>query len=89
MDIYQTLDVYQASYLQHFGFQISMKENLRGRIVFSAPLTAELETALTEYPTAFVPAKQYADTIKELKRRMYSAKDNTDGERLGKDAKRE
>jgi hypothetical protein len=89
MDIYQTLDVYQASYLQHFGFQISMKENARGRIVFSAPLTQELETALTEYPTAFVPAREFANTIKELKRRMYTAKDNSEGKRLGKDAKRE
>jgi len=88
MDIYQTLDVYRASYLQYSGFQMSMKENAKGRIVFSAPLTQELESALAEYPTAFVPVKEYADAIKDLKRRMYTAKDNSEGEGLrgnGKD----
>lgn len=75
MDVYQTLDVYQAAYLQHLGFQINLKANGKGRIVFSAPLTRELEAALAEYSTAYVPAKEFANTIKDLKRKMYTAKD--------------
>lgn len=89
MDIFQTLDVYQASYLQYSGFQIVMKENAKGRIVFSAPLSQELETALSEYGSAFVPAREFANTIKELKRRMYTAKDHSEGERLGSNGKQE
>jgi len=89
MSIFQTLDVYQAAFLQHSGFQMNMKENMRGRIVFSASLSQELETALSEYGSAFVPAREFANTIKELKRRMYTVKDNSEGERLSQDGKKE
>jgi hypothetical protein len=76
MDIYTTLDVYIAGYLELSGFELNLKLNHAGRIAFSIPLKDEVQEALKEYRTGFVPAKAYADKIKDIKKRMYLTKDN-------------
>jgi hypothetical protein len=87
MDTFTTLDIYIAGYLEASGFTVSLKENFTGRITFSIALTDEVKAALADFPTAFVQAKPYAATIKELKKRMYNTKDNKQGEGLRQNGK--
>lgn len=76
MNIFTTLDIYIAGYLELSGFEVNLKLNHTGRITFSIPLTDEVQQALDEYRTGFVPVKAFADKIKNIKKRMYSTKDN-------------
>ena len=75
MNVYTTLDVYIAGYLELSGFEVNLKVNHTGRITFSIPLTDEVQETLSEYQTAFVPVKAFADKVKDLKKRMYLTKD--------------
>lgn len=76
MNVFTTLDIYIAGYLELSGFEINLKLNHTGRITFSIALTDEVKAALADYPTAFVQVKPYADKIKEIKKKMYITKDN-------------
>lgn len=83
MNVFTTLDIYLASYLTLSGFEVKFKTNHAGRITFSTPLTNEVQEALSEYRTAFVPAKIFVDTIKNLKKKMYDFKDREEGSTNG------
>jgi uncharacterized membrane protein YfhO len=76
MNVYTTLDVYIAGYLELSGFEVNLKVNHTGRITFSIPLTDEVQETLSEYQTTFVPVKAFADKIKNIKKRMYLTKDS-------------
>lgn len=76
MNVFTTLDIYIAGYLELSGFEISLKLNHTGRITFSIPLTDEVQQVLDEYRTCFVPVKAFADKIKNIKKRMYLTKDS-------------
>jgi len=81
MNVFTTLDVYIAGYLELAGFEVNLKVNHTGRIIFTIPLTDEVQGALAEYQTGFVPVKLFADKIKNIKKRMYNTKDTRE-ERL-------
>ncbi len=76
MNVFTTLDIYIAGYLELSGFEINLKLNHTGRITFSIPLTDEVQETLSEYQTTFVPVKAFADKIKNIKKRMYNTKDS-------------
>jgi len=73
MDIYETLDIYRAAYLELIGYEVELTTNKQGRVVFTFVDTEELSEAIDKYnKNACVSARDFAEKIKDLKRRMFS-----------------
>jgi len=72
-ETYETLDIYRAAYLELMGHRVTLSLNRAGRVVFVFSQTLELDEAITRYnEKIFVSARDFAEQIKDLKRRMFS-----------------
>lgn len=75
MELYETLDIYRAAFLEYEGFKVTLSQNRTGRVLFSFPYNPELEQALERYENKEpIAALVFADRIKDIKRRMHTAR---------------
>lgn len=73
METYETLDIYIAAYLELIGQEVTLTTNRAGRVLFTFPESDELNDAIQRYDRkVFVSARDFADKIKDLKRRMFT-----------------
>ncbi len=73
MELYETLDIYRAAYLELIGYEVTLSTNKQGRVLFTFIDNEELNEAIDRYNSkAVVSARDFSEKIKDLKRRMFS-----------------